>query len=303
MIYASFSQLIEMAGKKGRCILSIAAAHDIRVLKLVKLARKQKLIAPILVGDQDLIIKFAREIDFNLTGVPIIDESDPYQASLIAAEQADQNQAQVIMKGAVDSEVFLEAIMDKRRDLRTGGLLSHLAALHIPKFPRLLYMTDAEFNINPQLNEKVSILNNAINYLHKLGYRQPKVAVLSANSEIIPYGEATNIDELTQNYNQLNNAVIEGPMTLDLAINPKTVVLRRIKSNVAGQAQLLLAANMEMGSMIRKTLVCFAGAEHAGVVLGARVPLLMFSDFDSMNSRLASIALASRRCWQNINKL
>ncbi|MDW7674267.1 MAG: bifunctional enoyl-CoA hydratase/phosphate acetyltransferase [Bacillota bacterium] len=296
MNFSSFQQIIDHARNRGKCFLSVAAAQDKDVLKSVQEAVEQNLIVPILSGDGEQIKRYAADLDFNLAGIEIIDEPDPYEASLRAVEQVSNGCAQILMKGSVNSNAFLKAVLDKQVGLRTGKLLSHLAIVEVPSFTRLLFVTDGGINIAPDLNQKVVILENSVAFMNKLGYVEPKVAVLSANEVVIPQMASTEEGAMLSKMaerKQLKNCIVDGPLSLDLAISLKSVAMKGIDSKVAGQAQLLLAPNIESGNIFCKALVYFAKAEFAGVVLGARAPIVMTSRSDSSRSKIASIAIAS----------
>ena len=296
MNYSSFQQIIDHAKAKGKCRLSVAAAQDKDVLKSVKLAVEEGLVTPILVGDQELIVSYAQEVGLDLADAQLIDQPDPYLAALAAVEQVSTGQAEILMKGSVNSNTFLKAVLDKQVGLRSGKLLSHLAVVETPSFTRLLFITDGGINIAPNLEQKVGILENSIAFMQRLGYAEPKVAVLSANEVVIPQMTSTEEGALLSKMaerKQIKNAQIDGPLSLDLAISLQSVAMKGIDSKVAGQAQLLLAPNIEAGNILCKSMVYFAKAELAGVVLGAKAPIVMTSRSDTSRSKLVSIAIAN----------
>ncbi|MGF7184523.1 phosphate butyryltransferase [Desulfitispora alkaliphila] len=296
MNFTSFEQVITTARAKGVSKISVANAGDTDIIESIKNACEEKIVEPILVGDQDKIEEIAAQVQFDLKQAEIIHEIDAAKAALTAVEQVSSGKADILMKGSVNSSAFMKAVLDKNVGLRKGNLLSHLAALDISEYGRILYVTDGGINIAPELEQKIEIMENAIEFMHKLGYPEPKVALLSANEVVIPKMKSTEEAALISKMadrKQIKNAVVDGPLSLDLAISLKSVAMKGVESRVAGQAQLLVAPNIETGNVLCKSVVYFANAQIAGVVLGATAPIVMTSRADTSKAKLASIALAS----------
>lgn len=206
-----------------------------------------------------------------------------------------ENRADVLMKGLVDTATFMKAVLNPDFGLRTGELLSHLAAFEVPNFNRIIFVTDGGINIAPTLEEKISILKNAIRALRAIGYTEPKVAVLSA-VETVSFKMQSSVDAAIlakmAERNQIKGALVDGPLALDNAVSEEAAAHKGIKSPVAGRADLILVPNIETGNALGKSLTFLAGGLMAGIVVGAKAPVVLSSRADSPLSKLMSIVLA-----------
>jgi len=204
--------------------------------------------------------------------------------------------AEALMKGSLHTDHLLHAVMQDATGLRTRRRLSHVFVLDVPAYPRMLLITDAAVNIYPTLEDKVDIVQNAIDFAHVLGIAEPKVAILSAVETVTPK-IASTIDAAAlckmADRGQITGAILDGPLAFDNAVNLKAAKIKHIHSPVAGRADILVAPDLESGNMLAKQLEYLAEAEAAGVVLGARVPIILTSRADSAKCRLASSALAA----------
>jgi phosphate butyryltransferase len=290
----NFSEVMERAGKLGKVTVSVAAAQDRDVLVAVKDAAAAGIIDAILVGDADAIRPLAGEIGLP-AAMRIVHEPDADKAALTAVSLVSDGQAQVLMKGLINSSNFLRAALNPERGLRSGKILCHFAAFEIPGERKLAFHTDGGVNIAPGLAEKKEILINALTTLKRMGIEKPNVAVLAANEQVSARMPATlDAQALAKmgEEGELPPCVIEGPIAMDVAASAEAARHKGISSRIAGQVDLFLMPTIEAGNMVGKTLVNYAKAKIAGMILGATHPIVMVSRSDSAEAKVHSIALA-----------
>lgn len=290
-----FSQLLILAQKKGKRIISVAVAEDEEVLSAVKNAREFDIAEPILVGNKEKIEQVAKNIAFNLNGIEIIDEKDPILAARKATELVSSGRAQILMKGLVDTSIIMKQVLDKEIGLRTDKVISHVAVFDVATYHKVFIVTDAAMILAPDLNQKKEIIENAVNLAISMGIDNPKVAVLAAKEKVNPKMEATvHAKELAEmnKRGDIKNCIVDGPFALDNAINKKSAIIKGIDSVVAGDADILLAPNIEAGNVLYKSLTFFANAKSAGLIVGTSAPIVLTSRADNDESKLNSIALA-----------
>lgn len=293
----SLSTFIEIAKQKITRKLVVAAAADEAVLIAVKNAYSEGIIIPILVGDHTLIKKIAKEIAFDISKIEIFDEPDAIKASVKAVSIIKEGKAEILMKGLVATGPLLKAVLDKENGLKKGGAaLSHVAFFESPHYHKLLAVTDAAMNVYPEFNDKVDMLNNAVEVFHKLGISNPKVAIVCAvetvNDKMPPTVHAAMLTMMNKR-GQIKGCIIDGPLALDNAVSKEAAHHKGIKSEVAGDADLILTPNIESGNILYKSLNFLGGAITAAVIMGAKVPIVLTSRADSEKSKLLSIALAA----------
>ncbi len=288
--------LVQLAAQKGRRILIVAVAQDKDVLLAVKSATEAGLIKPILVGDPDEIKAAATEADLDISIIDIFPVTDKQQACNVAAGMARDTQGSILMKGMVPTGTIMRAVLDKGNGLMSGTLLSHIALFESPYYHKLICITDAALNINPDLQDKSGIINNAVNAFHRLGVPMPKVAVLAAVETVNPKMEATAHAALLvamQKRNQIRGCLVDGPLALDNAVSAEAAHHKGIVSEVAGDADILLAPDITSGNILYKSLIFLGGAVTAAMIVGASVPVVLTSRSDSDRSKFLSIALAA----------
>ena len=290
----NFQDVLANAANYGRVKISVAVAQDKDVLQALKLAHDAGLVEPLLVGDAAAIRPLLAEV-----GLPpdttVVDEPDINKAALAAVELVHNGKAEVVMKGLVNTSDFLKAVLNAEIGLRTGRLLSHLAAFEVPGESRLIFHSDGGMNIAPSLAEKKDILVNALLMLQSLGIDQPNVAVLTANEQINPKMPATTDAKALTDMSlagELPAGIVEGPIALDVAISPEAAKHKGIVSRISGQVDLFLMPNIETGNSMGKSLLYYAKAKMAGVVLGATNPIVLTSRSETPEGKLYSIALA-----------
>ena len=259
-------------------------------------AARAGLIAPILVGPRARIEAVAKENRIVVSDFPIVDAPFSQAAAEAAAQLVREGKAEALMKGSLHTDELMGAVVKRDSGLRTARRVSHCFVMDVPDHESALIITDAAINIAPTLEEKRDILQNAINLAHALGVKEVKVAVLSAmetvNPKVPSTVEAAALCKMVDR-GQITGALVDGPLALDNAIDPEAARIKKIDSPVAGHANILMVPDLEAGNMLAKSLSFLAGADAAGIVLGARVPIILTSRADSLITRLASCAVAA----------
>lgn len=290
-----FHAFIDMA--KGLDPVSTAVVHpcDEESLKGAVLAAEHGLIKPILIGQTDRIRQLAQSLSLNIDPYPIIDSPYSQESARLGVELARTGQAQALMKGSLHTDELMSAVVDRTTGLRTSRRLSHVFRMDVQTYGKPLLITDAAINIYPDLMAKADIVQNAINLAHILGQKDPRVAILSAVETINPKIQST-IDAAAlckmADRGQIKGATLDGPLAFDNAISADAAKTKGIKSAVAGFADILLVPDLESGNMVAKQLEYLAGAVPAGIVLGAKVPIILTSRADNAETRMASCVLA-----------
>ncbi|MEG1641576.1 MAG: phosphate butyryltransferase [Synergistaceae bacterium] len=292
----SLSSLLTHAQKVGPMKISVACAEDYEVMEAVESARKLKIADAILVGNSDKINEVAKALNIDLSNYEVHDTREGEVATaLTAVEFVSSGKAQIVMKGMVTTANFLRAVLNKEKGLRSGKTLSHSYIHEVKGYDRLFFMTDPAFNMYPDLKVKAEIVKNAVELAHAFGIETPKVAALAAVEVINPDMPATlDAANLTQmnHRGQIKGCLIDGPLALDNAISPESAKHKKIVSDVAGYADILLAPNIESANMMSKALIYFSENKTAGIVLGAAAPIVLTSRADTSEAKLLSIASA-----------
>lgn len=291
----SFKDLLELAQKRGPKKVAVAVAQDKDVLSAVKNATEMGIAEPILVGDKEKIIKIAKEINFDLTNIEIINEEDGAMACRVATKLVSSGKAHVLMKGLIDTGVIMKQVLDSEIGLRTGNVISHVAVFDVPTYHKIFFVTDAAMNIAPDLQQKKEIIENAVVLAQSLDIECPKVAVLAAKEKVSPKMEATvHAKELTDmnKRGEIIGCLVDGPLALDNAVSKESAILKGIDSEVAGDVDILLAPNIESGNVLYKALSFLANAKSAGLIVGTKAPIVLTSRADNEEAKLNSIALA-----------
>ncbi len=288
--------LMNKSVEKGLKRIAVVCPYGEDTLGAVCEAHKVGIVDAILVGQEEKIRDKASKMGLSLNGISLIDERDDYSATERTVKMVSSGDADLLMKGLVKTAVLLKAVLNKDWGLRSGSLLSHLVLVEIGPLGRVLGVTDGGMNMYPDLNAKAQIIQNAVGCYHNLGIDKPKVAVLAAVEAVNPDMPATlDAAALTQMAarGQITGCLVDGPLALDNAVSPEAASIKGIKSPVAGNADLLMVPDIESGNMVGKTAMFLAGCRTAGVILGARKPIVMTSRFDSMDTKLLSIALGA----------
>lgn len=296
MILKSLDQIIEKAAARKSRRIAVAAANDEHVLSAIKKAAGLNLCKPLLVGDKAEILDISARIGLNISDQDVIHEPDPVKACMVAVQEIREGRADILMKGMVSTAPLLKAVLHKDSGLKKRKVLSHFAIFETSFYPKLLGVTDAAMNIAPELREKAAIVENAVEVFNSLGMEKPKVAILGP-VEVVNPGIQSTLDAASLSQmsfrNQIKNCLIDGPLALDNAVSMEAAKQKGIDSEVAGDADILVAPDLNSGNILYKSLIFLSDAKSAAVILGAQVPVVLTSRADSEESKMYSIALAA----------
>jgi phosphate butyryltransferase len=299
MVLKNLNELNRLVEGGPRKKLVLAAAQDQHSLGAIISAWKSNIIEPILVGDKDEIESICQSNNYDIAGIRIVHEPDIEKSVETAVKMISSKQADILMKGRIGSATLLRCVLNKEWGLRTGNLLSHFALFEVETYKKVIAVTDVAMNIAPTLHDKIAIVNNSVACLNRLGYEMPKVAVLGAVEMVNENMQATLDAALLSKMNQreqIRNCIIDGPLAFDNAVSLESSQLKGIKSEVAGDTDLLLMPDIEVGNVLYKSLVFFAKAKVASIILGAMVPIVLTSRSDSEQAKFDSILLAAAAC-------
>lgn len=293
-MFQKIDELITLAIAKGRKRVVIAAAEDNYVLEAILKAQRLGVIAPIFVGNQSKILELAQSIGLETKDSDIIHEPDNDKACFEAVKLVSIGKSDILMKGLVPTGTFLKYVISKDFNLLTGNLLSHFALFESPFYHKLFGLSDAAMNISPNLEEKASILKNAVSVFHMLGIEYPKVAVLAAiektNPKMIATTDAHEL-KLMSEQGFMGKCIVDGPLALDNAISLESAIHKGIVSQVAGDADILIAPDIQAGNILYKSLNLLGNARCAAIIAGSRVPIVLTSRSDSEETKFLSILL------------
>lgn len=290
-----FAALMQAAYALEPIVTAVAHPCSEAALSAAVQGFKQHLIVPVLVGPRARIEAVAAAAGLDISGLRLVDTPHSHASADAAVALVRSGEAGLLMKGSLHTDELLGAVVHKDTGLRTGRRLSHVFLMDVPVYHKLLMVTDAAINIVPTLEDKRDICQNAIDLAHALGIAQPKVAILSAVETVTPRIPST-IDAAAlckmAERDQITGGLLDGPLAMDNAISAEAARIKGIRSTVAGDPDILLMPDMEAGNILAKQLTFMSQAEAAGVVLGARVPIILTSRADSVRARLASCAVA-----------
>jgi len=294
--HEKYRRLIERCKTLPPTPTAVAHPCDESSLKGAVDAAKAGLIAPILVGPAARIKEVAVKAKLDISGFRMVDAAHSQESAEKAVAEVRGGRAEALMKGSLHTDELMGAVVRRETGLRTARRLSHCFVMDVPGHAEPLIITDAAVNIAPTLKDKVDIVQNAIDLAHDLGVTDVRVAILSAmetvNPDVPSTLEAAALCKMADR-KQITGAVLDGPLALDNAISPEAARIKKIESPVAGRANVLVVPDLEAGNMLAKSLTFLAGADAAGIVLGARVPIILTSRADSLIARLASCAVAT----------
>jgi phosphate acetyltransferase len=294
--FASPGHVIAKATAATPTPTAVAGAGGRLALESARRAAEAGLIEPCLVGDPDAITAAAGGIGWDLAPYRLVPAADETKAAETAVALARGNEVAALMKGQVHTDALMRAVVDRETGLRAGRRMSHIFYMTAPDRQGALTITDAAVNVAPAAAAKVDIINNAVDLLHALGTPEPRVAVLSATDTPIPaMPSSLEAAEVVRRAAQgeVVGAVVDGPFALDLAISPEAATVKGVDSPVAGRADILLVPNIETGNALFKAMVYFMSATAAGLVMGAKVPIILTSRADPPEARLTAAALAA----------
>lgn len=293
MPLTNFDALLRQVKKNPTRRLALAGAENTEALEAVARARKENIAEATLFGSRVAIEKTADKLKIDLSLFEVVETGNPADA---AAELVGSGEAAAMMKGGIPTKQFLRAVLNEKYGLRTGRLLSHVMIAQLPAYHKLLFLTDAAMNIAPGLKEKAELIRNAVEIARALGIEQPKVAVLAAvekvNLPAMPAtGDAAALAVMGKR-GQLGNCLVDGPLALDNAISTESAKIKGIKSNVAGDADVLLCPDIEAANVLYKAFTYLASAKAGAVIVGAACPIILPSRADDSETKFLSIACA-----------
>ena len=293
--HAKYERLIKAA--QAEATIKVAVAHpcdDVSIGSAVE-AWRLHLIEPILVGPEARIRDIASRAGLDISAFEIVPAEHSHDSAAKAVELVTAGRVEALMKGSLHTDELMGAVVSRQAGIRTARRISHCFIMDVPRHPDALIITDAAVNIAPSLDAKVDIVQNAIDLAHAMGVAEVRVAILSAmetvNAKVPSTIEAAALCKMADR-GQITGAVLDGPLALDNAISVEAAAIKRIASPVAGRANILVVPDLEAGNMLAKSLSFLAHADAAGIVLGARVPIILTSRADSLLTRLASCAVA-----------
>ena len=274
--------------------LAVASAGEAHIIEAVKDATEAGYVTPVLFGDEAVITGLCEEYELSLDAVTVQHTDSRLEAGKQAVQAVSGGECDLLMKGYIQTAALMREVLNKEYGLRSGHKLSHALVFDAPHYDKLFIMSDGALNIEPDLPLKLEIVNNAIGVAHALGIELPKVALLAA-IETVDMAQHSSVDMAIiakmADRGQIKNALVDGPLALDNAINPHAAKVKRIKSEVAGDADVLIVDNIDVGNVFYKSLAYFARAQVAGCVVGATVPIILTSRADSTETKFNSVAL------------
>ncbi len=277
-------------------VLAVAAPHGEDILEAVSEAGKRGVVTPILFGDRGRINRIASEYSIDVSSFKVVEEPDEARAAELAVRAVSSGEADLLMKGNVKTATLLKAVLNKEWGLRSGSLLSHVFLFEIPKMGKVFCMTDGGMSMYPDLTAKHGIIENAVECYHKLGIECPRVALLAA-VEVVNQDMPCTVDAavLTQmnRRGQIRGCLVDGPLALDNAVSEESARHKGIVSDVAGNADILVVPDIEAGNLLGKAMLYLSRGRGAGVIVGARKPIVLTSRFDNAETKLLSIAFGA----------
>ena len=296
MKITTFDEMIAAAQQAGPVPLVVVAAHDPHVLKAVDQAQREGMIRATLIGDEAAIEEYAAQVGADLRPSTVLHQREPDRAAQQAVQLIREGQARVLVKGQIKTATLLHAALNRDIGIRGRGLLTHVGIFELPGLDRLIYLSDSGVVVYPDVYQKLEIINNVVAVARLFGVERPRVAILAASETVHPKIPAS-IDALAlakmAEQGWVENAIVDGPLGLELAIDPRLAAQAEHPSPIAGRADILIVPNVEAGNIVAKGLLYFAHGRMAGLVVGARVPIIINSRADNAETRYLSLAMAA----------
>jgi phosphate butyryltransferase len=290
-----FRRARALAAERGPTSIAVAVAENAEVLEAVVEAQRAGLVRALLFGHRERIRRLGDELGLQSDQCQIIDQPDPESACRQAVKAASDGEAEVLMKGIVPTSTLMRLVLDRSFNLRQERIISHVALLDIPVYPKLLAVTDGAMVVASDIRQRVQIVENAILLMQAMGVRRPRVALLAADDHVnlsMPVScEAAVIAKMAER-GQIKGAIVDGPLPLDLAVHASGKLLREHGSSLGGRADVLVVDNIESGNALVKSMGLFAQAVFAGIIVGARVPISLVSRADTTVNKVVSLAAA-----------
>lgn len=297
MEYKSFDDLIKkVQNLDSKKKVAVVSAQDEHTLEAVFKAKKDNIVEPILIGNKKKIIEILSRLHESVLEESIINVESDSEAAEKAVELINENKADFIMKGKIQTADLLRAVVNKENGLRTGSVMSHVVIHEIPTYHKLLAVTDGGMMMYPSLDEKKQILENAVSTFLALGYENPKVAVLAAVETVNPKMQESVDADMLKKLNikgEIKNCIVEGPISYDLTMSKESASIKGFVSPVTGEADIIVVPNITVGNILGKSLVYSAGAKMAGFIVGAKVPIVLTSRGSTSEEKYLSLALSA----------
>ncbi|MBP7865185.1 MAG: phosphate butyryltransferase [Acidobacteria bacterium] len=296
----NYRELFDCVRQGRRRTLAIPSAEGESIVEACGEAAREGICDSILIGAAAKINGYLNKLGIAETGVRVLDEPDPEKAVAVAVAMVRRGEAEMLMKGKTDTKVLMKAVLDGETGLRTGRVLSHVAVIEMASWPKLMIHTDGGLNIRPDAEKRMDIIRNAVEVAGKLGVARPNVALLSAMEGVDPKREETLDYERilkTQAESPFTEAVIEGPMAMDVALSAESARIKGVLSHIAGDTDIFVTPDIASANIAVKSLIYLAGAKVGGLVVGASAPIVLLSRADDSGTKLRSIALGA--LWGN----
>lgn len=288
----TFDEVLQVAKSYGKKTVAVAMAENREVLEAVEAARKEEIIDGILVGNKEKLLALMEELGIKEENYEIIHKDDKQACAETAVKLVSSGKAHMLMKGLVDTNILLKEVLNKEYGLRKSPVLSHVAVFEIPHYHKLLLVTDAAMNIAPDVDQKIAIIKNAMSITRSFGIEEAKVALLAAKESVNEKMPATvAAAEIVER--GIEGAILAGPYALDNAVSKASAEIKGLTSPVAGDADILLAPQIEAGNILYKSLGFLTDSRVAGTIVGASHPIVLTSRADSEDAKMNSIALAA----------
>jgi len=292
----TFREIEEQVKKEQQRTIAVAMAEDADILTALEKARSRGLAKAILTGDKKKIISILQKSNIEEKNYEFADTKDEGNSVSEAVGLVRNGAAQVLMKGLCSTSAFLKGLLNKENGLRSGKVISHLAIFESPNYHKLLMMSDAAMNIAPDISEKINILENALMTAHNIGYHNPKVAIISAIEKVNPTGipstgDAAIISKMAER-GQIKGGIIDGPLAIDNALSLQSCEIKGLRSPVGGETDICIVPNIETGNVFYKLLTVLGNAKVAGIIVGAKSPVVLTSRADSEDAKYLSILTA-----------
>jgi phosphate butyryltransferase len=290
----NFDVLLELVQKHPVRKVAVAPAQDPSVIQAAIEARRRDIAETILVGHRGKIEAAAESVEASLEGFSVVHEEKPEKAVASAVKMVSGSEADILMKGYIHTDDFLRGVLNKEYGLRSGSIMSHVFIAEMPDQDRLVFITDGAMNIAPDLEQKAAILLNGVYVANLFGVMHPRVAVMAAvelvNPDMPATMDAAALAKMADRRQYVPECIVDGPFALDNAVSMMAAKHKKIEGEVAGQADILLAPDIEAGNLLAKSLVYFAGRRLVGLLVGAKAPVVLTSRADTMESKMLSIA-------------
>ncbi|RKY46402.1 MAG: phosphate butyryltransferase, partial [Candidatus Neomarinimicrobiota bacterium] len=285
----TFDDIRKLAKERGKKVISIAMPESLSILEAVKELKKEGMIDAVLVGDSENIKKLLDDVRLDIDRKNIIHATDPVEAGYLSVQAIKDGAADILMKGRIPTPDLMKAVLDKEKGLRKGKLLSHVAVAEAPNYDRLLMVSDGGINIRPDVEKKIQIIKNAIVLAKSLGIAHPKIGILCPIERVNPkIPETVDAAELVRlaEKGEFGDVSLEGPTAMDVILSEEAAAKKGIESKIAGKTDIIIVHDVTTGNAILKTLIWLVGAKVGGVVLGAKVPIVLLSRSDTKKEKM-----------------